>query len=424
MNWLQRIGLAWKAATSLELFREVYGTRAARTGHSINVDTATAVPTVMACARVWGDAVAAVPFRLMQRVGKRTIPAADHPLAELFARRPNPLQSSFEFRETLGLHLALGGNAISALTRVGSKREIREIRAYPPGSWTVEEEEPYRLAYKLRTKTGESERIRTEDVWHVRGPSWDGVAGMETLKLIRNAVGLALALEEQSADLMKNGAQVGGVLAVKGSLNAENYRRLQSAIDKQADERRHRPLVVDQEGKWMSNTMTGVDAQHLEQRRHQIEDICRAFRVLPIMIGHPADMAARAAIESMAQMHQMYLLGPLYARIESSANATLLTPEEVEQGFYFKFFPNALMRASAKDRAEFYAKALGAGGGKGWLSQNEVREFEDADPADDPEADELPQPLGAAPVAADEPATPAEEEPVKEGGEEEEDEDR
>jgi len=142
------------------------------------------------------------------------------------------------------------------------------------------------------------------------------------------------------------------------------------------------------------------------------------------MIGHPADMAARAAIESMAQMHQMYLLGPLYARIESSANATLLTPDEVAQGLYFKFFPNALMRASAKDRAEFYAKALGAGGGKGWLTQNEVREFEDADPADDPEADELPQPLGAAPVAADEPATPAEEEPVKEGGEEEEDEDR
>lgn len=83
---------------------------------------------------------------------------------------------------------------------------------------------------------------------------------------------------------------------------------------------------------------------------------------------------------------------PWYQRIEQSADINLLTEDERHAGYYSKLNPDALMRGNTKDQGEFFAKALGAGNGKGWMTQNEVRSKLDMDRSDDPEADKLPQP--------------------------------
>jgi HK97 family phage portal protein len=143
--------------------------------------------------------------------------------------------------------------------------------------------------------------------------------------------------------------------------------------------------------------MSGVDQQLIETRKHQIEEICRHFGVMPIMVGHADKTATYASAEQMFLAHVVHTLSPWYERIEQSADVNLLTQEDIQQGYYTKFTANALMRGAAKDRGEFYAKALGAGGTKGWMTQNEIRALEEMDPSDDPEADKLPQPTNATP---------------------------
>lgn len=173
------------------------------------------------------------------------------------------------------------------------------------------------------------------------------------------------------------------------------------------------PLIIDREGKFQPTAMTGVDQQLIETRRHQVESICRRFRVMPLMVGHPADMAARAATESIFLTHVTHTLMPWYQRIEQSADINLLSEEERAAGYYTKLNPDALMRGATKDQGEYFAKALGSGGGKGWMSQNDVRDTLDLDRSDDPEADKLPQPItksGApAPDKPKDPPDPSEE---------------
>jgi len=125
--------------------------------------------------------------------------------------------------------------------------------------------------------------------------------------------------------------------------------------------------------------MNGVDSQHLETRRFQIEEVCRAFRVMPIMIGHPDKTATYASAEQMFLAHVVHTLSPWYERIEQSADVNLLTKEEQDAGYYVKHLTNALMRGAAKDRAQFYwqMRQMGA------INADEIRAFEEMNPRED-----------------------------------------
>jgi HK97 family phage portal protein len=133
--------------------------------------------------------------------------------------------------------------------------------------------------------------------------------------------------------------------------------------------------------------MTGVDSQHLETRKHQIEEICRHMRVIPLMVQHSDKTATYASAEQMFIAHVVHTIAPWATRFEQSAEANLLAPgEDVDIRFNLK----SLMRGAAKDRAEYYAKALGSGGSPAWMTQNEVREDDGLDAIEG--ADALPQP--------------------------------
>jgi HK97 family phage portal protein len=405
--------------TSLDLFREIYGGRTSKSGVAITWQRAIEATTVLACTRVLADGVAQVPFKLMQEGadGKRQA-AVDHPLYLLLHRRPNAYQTAYEFRETMMFHLALAGDAFVFLNRVGMERRVTEMVLLDPGRVEVKVKPDYTLHYRVRSDNGEPKDMPPGSIWHIRGPSWNTWRGLEGVKLLREAIGLGVALEEDQAEFHKNGAQVSGLLSVENNLSPDKYKEIAAWIDKHAPggERHLKPMILDLGAKFAAMRMTSVDAQHLESRKFQVEEVCRGMRIMPLMIGHPADMAARAATESIFLAHVTHSLMPWYSRIEQSAEVNLLTEADVKAGLYVKFFAQALMRGASKERAEYYAKALGSGGAKGWMTQNEVRALEDQDRHDDPEADKLPQPAPPKPPvdsggdAADPPADPKDDE--------------
>lgn len=360
-----------------------------KSGATVNWKTALSVTTAFACARVIAEGLAQVPFKLFQDTpdGGRK-PASDHPLYDLMSRQPNEWQTSYEFREMLGLHLVFAGGAYVWKNRV--RGNIVELLPYQPQQVTVKRD-GWAIGYEITTHIGERIAIPADQMWHLRGPSWDGVLGLESVRLAREAIGLALATEEHGARMFSNGAIVGGTLSTDKDLKKDQVDLLRDSWEKAqgGSLNAFKTAILWGGLKWDPRGMPNDQAQLIEQRRFQVEEICRHFRVMPIMVGHSDKSATYASAEQMFLAHVVHTLGPWYARVEQSADAALLTEKEREAGLYFKFMAAGLMRGGHKERAEYFKAALGAGGSPAWMTQDEVRGLDELNPMGG-DADKLP----------------------------------
>lgn len=380
MKFIDRL-FGRKAADPLAVWEEMLRAgMKSKAGQTVNLDSAFKVAVFFACLRVLADGMAQVPFKLHQAQesgGMTTIRAArEHPAYDLLTVAPNDWSTSFEFRETLMLHAALG-NAYAYKNVV--RGELRELILLNPGQVQCEQAADWSVAYKVTGKDGRVQTLPASMIWHVRGPSWDGFSGLSTLTLVRDALGLSMALDDSVAGLHKDGVRTSGVYSVDGTLNPTQHAQITAWLKAQAAAP-GTPLILDRGAKWLAQAMSSVDAQHLEMRRYQLEEICRFLRVMPIMIGHSDKASTYASAEQMFLAHVVHTLSPWYARIEQSADKALLTKQERRAGYYFKFNANGLLRGSSKDRAEYFKAALGSGGHPGWMTPDQVRELEEMNP--------------------------------------------
>lgn len=383
MGWLARAVGELKGDTVFDRWVQMMdlGGRS-RSGPMVSLQQAFRVSAALACMRVISQGVAQVPFKLMQTYEQdgltRRRPAREHYLYDLLSVKPNEWQTSFEFMETLTLHASMG----NAYVYKGMYRgKLGELIILDPGRVKAEQKPDWSRKYTVVGRNGEFAEIDPSLIWHVRGMSWDGFLGLDTLKMAREALGLSIALEESHASLHANGVRPSGVYSVEGNLNEAQNEKLTAWIKKQAAAGVGTPLILDRNAKWLSQAMSGVDAQHKETRDQQVEEVCRFYGVLPIMIGHSGDKASTyASAESMFTAHKVHTLAPWYRRIESSADVNVIPDAERAKGLYYKAFSNGLMQAAAKDRAEYLARALGSGGSPAWMTQDEVRAIEDMDP--------------------------------------------
>jgi len=296
------------------------------------------------------------------------------------ASQPNEWTTSYEFRETMLIHAALG-NAY-AFKNVIRGGKVAELILLNPGRVEKCQRDDYSIFYKVTGKSGAIQEFPSEAIWHVRGPSWDGVMGMDVLNLAREALGLAIATEETHSKLHSRGVRPSGTYSVEGTLDATQYAALKLWIEKEfaGAENSGAPMILDRGAKWLTQSMTGLDAEHLETRNFQIQEVCRFFDVMPIMVGHSDKSATFASAEQFFLAHVVHTLSPWYARIEQSADMNLLSKRDRDSGLYFKFVSAGLMRGAAKDRSEYFAKALGSGGSPAWMTPDEVRALEELNP--------------------------------------------
>lgn len=354
-------------------------------GTVVTAQTALHVATVLACVRVIAEGVSQVPFRVYRRDADGGMgPAPEHPLFEKLYLRPNRFQTSFEFRETLMCHVLLTGAAYVFVNRVGRSREIKELVPLEPKRVQVKQRPDLSLEYEVTNDQGATKIFPQDAIWHLRGPSWNGWQGMDIVRLARDAIGLSMSLEQSQSEFQRNGAKTSGILSTKQKLSPERFAQLSAWLDKHlpGGERFGKPIIVDDDTHYSPTAMSAVDQQLIETRKHQIEEICRAFRVMPIMVGHADKTATYASAEQMFLAHIVHTLAPWYQRIEQSADVNLLSEGDREAGYYTKFTPNALMRGAASDRAEFYSKALGTTQQPGWMTKNEIRALEELPPVD------------------------------------------
>lgn len=364
---------------SLELFREIYGGRATWAGKPVTLQTAMQVSTALACGRVIAEGMAMLPWKVLQQRGREILPATDHWLYELLSVGPNPLQTAFEFVETAGMHLAFTGNAYVWTPRV-SKR-VDEMWLFEPGWVTVEYTFREKPKYRVRSPDNSVDVTLTSDeVWHIRGPSWCSYLGLQFTELARQALGLSMALEEGQARLQSQGAKVSGVLSVEGNMTEEQEKKLRKWLEREHEGSANagRIMIVDRAAKFMANAMTNIDAQVLDMRKFAIEEVCRFMRVNPIMVGYSDKTATYASAEQMFMAHGVHTIGPWITRLEKSADKHLLTEADRREGYYTKFNEKALYRTTARDQMDYLARGVLSG----IIVRNEAREKLDMNPID------------------------------------------
>ena len=388
----------WKsAADTLELFKQVYGSNESMTGDSINWKTALQVASVLACTRVVANGISQVPLKLFRETNGRRDPATDHPLYWVLFRKPNPWQTSFSYRQTIGAHLMLAGNHFSFKNVIGGR--VRELIPFEPGQISVEKEFSEDPVYTFTPPTGSPERIPKDAMWHIKGLSWNGWCGLEPVRMAREAVGLSIAAERQQAKLFKSGVQASGTYAIDGKLGPEQYKGLRDwIVQNTSGDNAGMPLILDRGAKWLQTSMSGIDAEQLATRRNQVEEVCRTLGVFPQMVGYSDKTATFASAESFFIAHVVYTLAPVYELIEQSVAVDLLTDGEMRGGLYAKFIEEGLLRGSMKDTAEMLEKYVNGG----LMTPNEGRAKLEMNPDNDPASDRLRVPAN---IVGKQPAT-------------------
>ncbi len=356
-------------------WEKLLGTPSSKAGVSVNIDTSLKVTTVLAAARVLMNGVAQIPLKLYEeKPDGSKVPAKKHPVYKLLWRRPNEWQTSFEFRQVMMLHAVLQNNAYAWIGRGGTRRQVVEIIPLC-GKVVPKQADDYTLTYEVHDRHGVVGTYPREQIMHLRGPSWNGIAGLDAIQLAREAIGLAIATEETHAKLHSQGARPGGLISVEGELKSPARARLRAALEERVEglQNAFKTLVLDQNAKWFPFAMSGVDSQHLETRRFQIEEICRALGVFPQMVGYADKTATFASAEAFFLAHVVHSLQPWIENWEQVLARDLFPDED---NLVAKFSVQGLLRGDNKARAELYATGIV----NGWLTRNEARGFEELNP--------------------------------------------
>ncbi len=360
-------------------------------GKPVNERTAMQTTAVYACVRILAEAVASLPLHVYEYQddgGKKLV--HDHPLYYLLHDEPNPEMTSFVFRETLMSHLLIWGNAYAQIVRDGAGRVLG---LYPllPDKMDVQRDDRGNIYYVYSRNSDENPmfkeygniKLKAEDVLHIPGLGFDGLIGYSPIAMAKNAVGMTLACEEYGASFFANGANPGGVLEHPGVLKDPSKVRESWNSVYRGVNNAHKIAVLEEGMKYQQIGIPPEEAQFLETRKFQINEIARLYRIPPHMVGD-LDKSSFSNIEQQSLEFVKYTLDPWVIRWEQSLQRSLLLPGE--KGKYFiKLNVDGLLRGDYQSRMNGYA----VGRQNGWFSANDIREMENLNPIPDEEGGNL-----------------------------------
>ena len=339
----------------------------------INDQTAMKYSAVFGCIRVLSETLASMPTMLYRKkAGGDREAMTDLMVYDILHNRPNEEMSPYSFKEACMVALNTGGNAVCE-KQFNSNGNLVGLYPYPWSMVKIErDKETGKLIYKIRGDT--TERILTrEQVFHIPGLSLDGIIGLSPIEYAANSIRLGMNHEQFGNKFYQNGAHASGVFSFPAALSDPAFQRLKEDLSKAYTGLANtgKPILLEEGGSFQQLTIKPVDAQLLESRRFQTEDICRIYRV-PLHLVQDLSRSTNNNIEHQSLEFIMYTMLPWFKRWEEAINAQLLTAQQRLQGYYIEFKMDALLRGDAQSRATAYA----TGRQWGWLSVNDIRRLE------------------------------------------------
>ena len=359
-------------------------------GKTVNERTALQTTAVYACVRILSETIASLPLHVYRYTEGGKTKDTEHALYTILHDEPNPDMTSFVFRETLMSHLLIWGNAYSQILR---DRSGQVIGLYPllPDQMSVHRSEKGKLYYVYNRYEEDNPNFQEkgsivlsqEEVLHIPGLGFDGLIGYSPIALAKNAVGMTLACEEYGASFFGNGANPGGVLEHPGILKDPAKVRDSWNAVYQGTRNAHKVAVLEEGMSYKQIGIPPEEAQFLETRKFQINEIARLFRIPPHMVGD-LEKSSFSNIEQQSLEFVKYTLDPWVVRFEQALKKSLLLPEEKKTHF-IKFNVDGLLRGDYQSRMNGYA----IGRQNGWLSTNDIRELEELNPISTEEGGDL-----------------------------------
>lgn len=345
----------------------------------VTATTAMKYTAVFSCIRVLGETFASAPAKLYRKITDEEREARnDLAVYDILHNAPNEEMAPFNFKEAAMIALNTGGNAVCErlVDRSGNL-----VGLYPYQWQQVKidrDPETKKLIYKISNgKSITKKELTRQQVFHIPGMSVDGVIGMSPIEYAASAIRLGRSYEEFGNQMFRNAAIPSGGFSTDGTLNDAAFQRLKKELKENYAGLKNTgtPLLLEAGLKFTSFTVKPIDAQLIENKKFQIEDIARIYRV-PLHLIQNLDRATNNNIEHQSLEFIMYTMLPWFKRWEENINMQLLTPAERRAGYYVEFDLRGLLRGDQLSRSRAYA----VGRQWGWLSVNDIRKLENFPP--------------------------------------------
>ncbi|HPZ76957.1 MAG TPA: phage portal protein [Thermosynergistes sp.] len=345
-------------------------------GIYLNEEDLLRVSAVYACINLISNTIASLPVPTYERVdprGRRR--AREHWLYDIIQYQPNEEMTSFDFRKMMQAQLELFGNCYAYIVRNG-RMEVVAMWPIPAPFVRPFRNDSQDLFYEVSLPDKALTVIPAREMFHIRGLSNDAINGYRPLKFAREIAGLALAAEQYGASFFANGAVASGIVEIPGRLSEQAMKNFKESFRDKYEGlgKAHRVLFLEEGLKWHQITIQNDNAQFIETRKYQTEEVARFFGV-PLHKISSLEKPSYASIEHMSIEFVQDCLRPRLVNWEQQIRRQLLR-ESDKKKYYVEFVIDGLLRGDVASRSQYYSK----GRNDGWLSANDIRELENMNP--------------------------------------------
>lgn len=344
---------------------------ALRTG-PVNDKTAQGVSAVYACVQAISETTASLPLILFRRKDDDRERASDHPLYRVLHDQANPEQTALEFREYMQAAVLLRGNAFARIVR-GWDGQVRELWPVSPDRMSVLRLDSGKLAYEHADTEGRVHRLLADEVLHLRHRLGDdGVLGVSPIQAARGVVELAIAEGEHGVHTFRNGARLAGLLQAPGKLKPEQKTSLRESWQALygGTANSGKTAVLEEGMTYQAISMSLEDAEWIEARKLSVIEVCRLFRVPPVIVQAMESANYSNSVELARQFVTLSLRRHLL--MWEQAIASKLLTEAGRRVYFAEHAVEGLLRGDAQNRASFYSSGIS----DGWLLRSEARKLE------------------------------------------------
>ena len=313
----------------------------------------------MACVSLLSDMVAKLPIELLRKTTKGPKVIRKHPALSVLAN-PSDFHTPFELRKLMMTGKGLGGNGYARIFRdaYGEPRSIQWVAPCDVEPKLVKRPNGERfVVYQIE---GEKLPLTRHDLIHIIGESRDGVCGVSPITMLRESIGTALSQTSAAGRLMKNGTQFPGLLTTVGGAVLKK-----EIIEDARDEFNNNYAGAINTGRIpvlngtfdfkQTNGMSMVDAQFIESRRFELQEIARHYRIPPFLIGDStASTTWGTGIQDQTLGFLNFCLDPHLTGFEQALAHSLLTTDEIASGYYFRFDRDELASVSREATAAYF----------------------------------------------------------------------
>lgn len=345
--------------------------QAIRNAGAVNPTTAQSVSAVYACVQAISETVASLPLILYKRDGDNRERASQHQLYRVLHDQPNPEQTALEFRELMTANVLLSGNAYARI-ELGHDGQVRALWPLNPNRVNPLRAND-RLVYDVVETSGSVTRLLAHEVLHLRHRiGEDGIRGVSPIAAARGVVELAIAEQEHGVSTFTNGAKLLGVLKFPGKLKPEQRQSIRESWASQhaGGSNAGRTAILEEGVDFQAVSMSLEDSEWIEARKLSVIEVCRLFRVPPVIVQSMESANYSNSVE-LARQFVTQSLRRWLVMWEQAIAAKCLT--EAGRRIYFaEHSLEGLLRGDSVNRADFYEKGIRAG----WLLKSEARRLE------------------------------------------------